>query len=33
VQQGTFNDLVHSPSDPFVSRFVQAQRSHLEQVA
>lgn len=30
IQRGTFEDLVHSPADPFVTRFVQAQRSHLK---
>ncbi len=29
VQRGSFDDLIHSPADPFVTRFVQAQRSHL----
>lgn len=29
VQRGTFEDLVGAPADPFVTRFVQAQRSHL----
>jgi len=29
VQRGSFADLIHAPSDPFVARFVQAQRSHL----
>lgn len=30
VQQGTLADLVHTPTDPFVTRFVNAQRSPLE---
>jgi osmoprotectant transport system ATP-binding protein len=29
VQQGTFWDLIRSPADPFVTRFVNAQRSSL----
>jgi osmoprotectant transport system ATP-binding protein len=29
MQQGTPNELVNSPSDPFVTRFINAQRSHL----
>lgn len=33
VQRGTFDDLTESPADPFVTRFVQAQRSHLKAVA
>src|SRR5437899_3103117 len=32
VQQGTLGDLIHSPADPFVTRFVNAQRSPLEAV-
>jgi osmoprotectant transport system ATP-binding protein len=30
VQQGTLPELVHKPADPFVTKFVNAQRSHLE---
>jgi osmoprotectant transport system ATP-binding protein len=30
VQQGRFEDLVRSPADPFVTRFINAQRSPLE---
>jgi osmoprotectant transport system ATP-binding protein len=30
VQQGRFADLVHAPADPFVTRFINAQRSPLE---
>jgi osmoprotectant transport system ATP-binding protein len=30
VQQGTVRDLVNSPADPFVSRFINAQRGPLE---
>jgi len=26
VQEGVFDDLIQRPSDPFVTRFVQAQR-------
>jgi osmoprotectant transport system ATP-binding protein len=29
VQQGTLADLLHHPADPFVSRFINAQRSPL----
>jgi len=29
VQQGTIDDLVKRPRDPFVTQFVKAQRSHL----
>ena len=29
VQRGTIDDLVHCPADPFVTRFVTAQQSHL----
>ena len=32
VQQGTLADLIHSPTDPFVTRFVNAQRRTLEEV-
>jgi osmoprotectant transport system ATP-binding protein len=32
VQTGTLRELVKSPSDPFVSRFINAQRSHLDGV-
>jgi osmoprotectant transport system ATP-binding protein len=30
VQQGTFADFVHAPADPFVSRFINSQRSPIE---
>jgi osmoprotectant transport system ATP-binding protein len=30
VQRGSLRDLVKSPDDPFVSRFINAQRSPLE---
>jgi osmoprotectant transport system ATP-binding protein len=30
VQQGALADLVYHPADPFVTRFVTAQRSPLE---
>ena len=30
VQKGTLTELVHKPADPFVTRFVNAQRSPLE---
>jgi osmoprotectant transport system ATP-binding protein len=30
VQQGTLDDLVHHPADPFVTRFVNAQRLPLD---
>jgi osmoprotectant transport system ATP-binding protein len=30
VQQGAFADFVHAPADPFVSRFINAQRSPIE---
>jgi osmoprotectant transport system ATP-binding protein len=30
VQSGTLKELVHSPADPFVTRFINAQRSPLE---
>jgi osmoprotectant transport system ATP-binding protein len=30
VQQGTFTDLVDSPADPFVSKFIKAQHGILE---
>src|SRR5438876_9066276 len=30
VQQGALADLVHAPADPFVTRFINAQRSPLE---
>ena len=33
LQRGTFGDLVASPADPFVSRFVQAQRPPMEMMA
>jgi osmoprotectant transport system ATP-binding protein len=32
VQQGTIDDLVKRPADPFVARFINAQRSPLESV-
>ncbi len=32
VQQGALADLIHRPADPFVTRFVLAQRSPLEAV-
>ncbi len=31
VQQGTLADLLKRPADPFVTRFIRAQRSHLDQ--
>jgi osmoprotectant transport system ATP-binding protein len=31
VQEGTIRDLLGSPSEPFVERFVRAQRSHLDE--
>lgn len=33
VQRGAFDELLNSPADPFVTRFVQAQRSHLKVAA
>jgi osmoprotectant transport system ATP-binding protein len=30
VQSGTLGELVRSPADPFVMRFINAQRSHLD---
>jgi osmoprotectant transport system ATP-binding protein len=33
IQQGTPLELVNSPSDPFVTRFINAQRSHLNECA
>lgn len=30
VQSGTLKELIHSPTDPFVTRFINAQRSPLE---
>jgi osmoprotectant transport system ATP-binding protein len=33
VQQGTLADLVRAPADPFVTRFINAQRSPLESLA
>ena len=30
VQEGTITELVNTPADPFVTRFINAQRSHLE---
>ncbi|MCH7990670.1 MAG: hypothetical protein IID46_16130 [Planctomycetes bacterium] len=33
VQQGTIGDLVERPQDPFVTQFIQAQRSPLETIA
>jgi osmoprotectant transport system ATP-binding protein len=32
VQQGTVRDLMDAPADPFVDRFIRAQRSPLEEV-
>lgn len=32
IQEGTLNDLVNSPVDPFVTRFINAQRSPLEKI-
>jgi osmoprotectant transport system ATP-binding protein len=32
VQEGTLMDLVQTPADPFVTRFINAQRSHLESI-
>ena len=32
VQRGTLEELVHSPADPFVTQFINAQRSPLEAV-
>ncbi len=32
VQQGTVHDLVHAPAEPFVTRFVNAQRRPLEEL-
>ncbi len=32
VQQGSIDDLLHRPADPFVTRFINAQRSPLESV-
>jgi osmoprotectant transport system ATP-binding protein len=29
VQQGTLDDLISTPADPFVTRFVNAQRTPL----
>ncbi|MBN2038414.1 MAG: ATP-binding cassette domain-containing protein [Spirochaetes bacterium] len=29
VQAGSINELIDNPSDPFVTRFIEAQRSHL----
>lgn len=33
VQTGTLEDLIKSPSDPFVTQFISAQRSPLEEVS
>jgi osmoprotectant transport system ATP-binding protein len=30
VQKGTLNELVHSPADPFIQKFIHAQRSPLD---
>ncbi len=30
VQQGRLGDLIRTPSDPFVTRFINAQRTHME---
>jgi osmoprotectant transport system ATP-binding protein len=32
VQEGTLLDLVQTPNDPFVTRFINAQRSPLESI-
>ncbi|MBI2487914.1 MAG: ATP-binding cassette domain-containing protein [Deltaproteobacteria bacterium] len=32
IQQGTLSDLVKKPADPFVTRFINAQRSPLESI-
>lgn len=32
VQEGSLNELVNSPADPFVTRFINAQRSPLEKI-
>ncbi len=32
VQQGTLEQLVHSPADPFVTQFINAQRSPLDKI-
>jgi osmoprotectant transport system ATP-binding protein len=32
VQMGTLAELVRTPADPFVTRFINAQRSPLEQL-
>ena len=32
IQQGTLEELVTSPRDPFVTRFINAQRSPLENI-
>ncbi len=33
IQSGALTDMVKRPAEPFVERFVQAQRSHLEHLA
>ena len=33
IQEGTLEELVKSPADPFVTRFVNAQRSPLEKIS
>ena len=33
VQSGTIEELVRSPADPFVTRFINAQRSPLEKIS
>jgi osmoprotectant transport system ATP-binding protein len=30
IQKGTLRELLHTPADPFVSRFIGAQRSHFD---
>ncbi len=32
VQQGTLRDLVHTPAEPFVEAFINAQKSPLDLV-
>jgi osmoprotectant transport system ATP-binding protein len=32
AQQGSFHDLIHRPAEPFVTRFILAQRSPLQQL-
>lgn len=33
IQEGTIEELVRSPADPFVTRFINAQRGHLEKTS